>query len=95
MPTWSPSNKPVNAPTSYAVRSRWARSSSPDGRRAPRKGEGIGTRITQTHWFVREHDEVPAETWKLLAVKSKANCGACHTRAEQGDFSEGSLRVPK
>ena len=43
----------------------------------------------------QEHDEVPTPTWKLPAVKSKANCGACHTRAEQGDFSEASLRVPK
>jgi len=63
--------------------------------RAPRKGEGIGTRITQTRWFVREHDEVPVDTWKLPAVRTKANCMACHTRAEQGDFSEGSLRMPK
>ncbi len=62
---------------------------------APRKSEGIAPRITQTRWFVREHDEVPAATWKLPAVKSKANCGACHTRAEQGDFSEASLRVPR
>ncbi len=63
--------------------------------RAPRKGEGIAPQITQARWFVREHDEVPTTTWMLPAVKSKANCGACHTRAEQGDFSEASLPVPE
>ena len=35
-------------------------------------------RITRSAWFVREHDEVPAATWKRPAVKSAANCAACH-----------------
>jgi nitrate/TMAO reductase-like tetraheme cytochrome c subunit len=52
-------------------------------------------RITETHWFRHEHDEVPAAVWKVPAVKSAANCGACHTQAERGDFSERSLRVPR
>jgi hypothetical protein len=52
-------------------------------------------RITETRWFRREHDEVPAAVWKNPAVKSAANCGACHTRAERGDFGERSLRVPR
>ena len=52
-------------------------------------------RITDTRWFRREHDEVPAALWKSAAVKSPANCGACHTQAERGDFSEGNLRMPR
>ena len=52
-------------------------------------------RITETRWFRREHDEVAAALWKSAAVKSAANCGACHTLAERGDFSERSLRVPR
>ncbi|MDA8109363.1 MAG: diheme cytochrome c [Betaproteobacteria bacterium] len=52
-------------------------------------------RITDTGWFVREHDEVPAATWRSAAVKSPANCAACHRRAEQGDFGERSLRLPR
>ncbi len=51
-------------------------------------------RITESRWFRKEHDEVPARTWKSPAVKSAANCAACHTRAEQGDYSERTLRVP-
>lgn len=52
-------------------------------------------RITRSAWFTRKHDEVSAASWKLPAVKSAANCAACHTRAEQGDFSERSVRIPR
>lgn len=52
-------------------------------------------RITRAPWFVREHDEVAAVTWKLPAVKSAANCAACHTKAEQGDYRERNIRIPR
>lgn len=52
-------------------------------------------RITRSAWFTREHDEVSAATWRLPAVKSAANCAACHTGAEQGDFSEHRIRIPR
>lgn len=52
-------------------------------------------RITRSAWFTREHDEVSAATWKLPAVKSASNCAACHTQADQGDFSERSVRIPR
>lgn len=52
-------------------------------------------RITETRWFMHEHDEVPARTWNSPKVKSAANCTACHAGADRGDFSEGSIRLPK
>ena len=52
-------------------------------------------RITRAAWFVREHDEVHAATWALPAVKSAANCAACHTRADQGEFRERDIRIPR
>jgi hypothetical protein len=52
-------------------------------------------RITRSPWFIRKHDEVPAATWKLPAVKSAANCNACHTRSDQGDFNERNVRIPR
>ena len=52
-------------------------------------------RITQSAWFVREHREVSAATWKLPAVRSPANCAACHAGAEQGDFDEHRVRIPR
>ncbi|MGZ8254167.1 MAG: diheme cytochrome c [Burkholderiaceae bacterium] len=52
-------------------------------------------RITKSAWFVREHDEVPAAAWQRPAVKSAANCTACHTNAARGDFNEHSVRIPR
>lgn len=60
------------------------------GREAPPED-----RITRSAWFGREHDEVPAASWRSAAVKSPANCGACHTQANQGDFDEHRVRIPR
>lgn len=53
------------------------------------------TRITQTRWFRREHDELAPEVWKRPDVKSPANCAACHMQAEAGDYSKRTRRVPR
>lgn len=52
-------------------------------------------RITRSSWFIRKHHEVSTVTWKLPAVKSAANCTACHIRSEQGDFNERNVRIPR
>jgi len=54
-------------------------------------------RITEAAWFKREHSgrETPPAVWKNPLVKSPANCKACHTQAERGDFSERNIKVPK
>ncbi|MBI5889942.1 MAG: cytochrome C [Nitrosomonadales bacterium] len=52
-------------------------------------------RITETRWFVHEHDEVSADVWKNPKVKSAANCAACHTGAETGNYSERSIKIPR
>lgn len=52
-------------------------------------------RITETRWFKSEHREVAARHWKNPKVKSRANCGACHTTADKGDFSEDNVKIPK
>ena len=52
-------------------------------------------RITETGRFKSEHEEVAARIWKNPKVKSPANCGACHTTAESGDYSEDNVRIPK
>ena len=52
-------------------------------------------RITRSTWFVRQHDEVAASVWKLPAVKSAANCSACHPQSDQGNFNEHSVRIPR
>ena len=54
-------------------------------------------RISEAAWFKREHDsrEVPPAAWKNPLVKSPANCQACHTQAERGDFSERNIKIPR
>jgi nitrate/TMAO reductase-like tetraheme cytochrome c subunit len=52
-------------------------------------------RITETRWFKSAHDEVSPRDWKRPQVKSPANCGACHSRADLGDFNEHDVRIPR
>jgi len=52
-------------------------------------------RVTETRWFRHEHDEVDAAVWKSPKVKSRANCAACHGGAEQGNFDEHNVRLPR
>ncbi len=52
-------------------------------------------RITTATWFRDEHDEVSAATWRRPAVRSAANCDACHPRAASGDFEEDRVSIPR
>jgi mono/diheme cytochrome c family protein len=52
-------------------------------------------RLTRSPWFIREHREVPTPLWRSPAVKSAANCAACHRGAERGTFSEHDVRLPR
>ena len=63
------------------------------GKRARATADSL--RITETAWFRHEHDEVPAAAWKRPAIKSPANCAACHTAAEQGDYRKRNIRIPR
>lgn len=52
-------------------------------------------RITRSAWFERKHRKIEASTWRLPSVKSAANCAACHTRADRGDYDDDSVQLPK
>lgn len=46
-------------------------------------------RITETpHWVHEHNEEVSPRAWKDPKVKSKANCLACHPRANRGDYDD-------
>jgi len=46
-------------------------------------------RITETPYWVHEHnEEVPQRAWSDPKVKSKANCLACHSRADKGNYDD-------
>lgn len=52
-------------------------------------------RLTTTPWFTRKHSEVNLDVFRRTAIKSPANCVACHTQAEQGNFDDNFVRIPK
>lgn len=72
-----------------------AKNAGDPGRYVDSKGAAVPLRITQTRWFLREHDEVRADAWARPSIKSPANCGACHQGAADGNFSERGIRIPK
>jgi hypothetical protein len=45
-------------------------------------------RITDTRFWKRGHGEISTAAFTSAKVKSKANCGACHASATQGQFGE-------
>lgn len=73
--------------------STWLSANAAEGRRAAQPP--AEDRITRSAWFTREHDEVPAATWKRPSIKSASNCMACHTGADRGDFNEHNVRIPR
>jgi len=77
-------NKEITAFLVNHASNRWSASTAP-------------LRITESAWFRREHDghEINPAVWKNPQVKSPANCGACHPRAERGDFNEHDIRIPR
>lgn len=52
-------------------------------------------RISETAWFVHEHDEISPQVLKRPKIGSLANCNACHRGAEQGSYSERQIRIPR
>ena len=50
-------------------------------------------RISETSSFKREHREIKRKMVTQPAVKSFANCNACHTQATSGNYSERTIKI--
>jgi len=51
-------------------------------------------RITDTRYFKKEHDEIPARLVKGNEhVRSFSNCDSCHQSAKSGSFSERDIKI--
>ncbi len=55
---------------------------------------GTRPRLTLTRWFVTTHRAVQDITTADHGPSRAPNCPACHRRADNGDYTGGSLRVP-
>lgn len=51
-------------------------------------------RITEVSYWKHKHEEIDAQVWKRNEIKNKANCGACHLDAKQGNFEDADMRIP-
>ncbi len=80
-------------PAAVKELSTWLSANAAKGRQAVESPPA--DRITRSAYFTRQHDEVPAATWKRASIKSAANCAACHIGADRGDFNEHNVRIPR
>jgi mono/diheme cytochrome c family protein len=58
------------------------------------RGATVYEKISSQEWFIKEHRKLPSRYVTQQSVKSWANCGACHTKAEQGMYGERYINVP-
>lgn len=58
-------------------------------------GSTTPLRVTETNYFIRKHDEIADNVFKRKAIGSKANCLACHSGAEAGNYDDDGVRIPK
>lgn len=88
----------ANQIMTFLDRQAAARGTGEYGERAWRAtvGRAPTLRITETDYFQGQHHEIPE---KMVAgnpeVGSFSRCEACHAGAEQGNFDEHSVRIPR
>lgn len=51
-------------------------------------------RVSEVPAIVSEHHDIPAAVFARESVGGRANCPACHVRAEQGDYDDDGVRIP-
>ncbi|MCR4378040.1 MAG: cytochrome b/b6 domain-containing protein [Rhodospirillales bacterium] len=51
--------------------------------------------ITATPYWVRKHEGVDPNFFKLKKVGAKSNCGGCHTDHYSGRFDDQKIKIPK
>jgi len=55
----------------------------------------IPIKVSETPYIINKHDEIPEKLIKYnKKVNSLSNCVACHSKAEQGLFSEHGVKIP-
>jgi len=82
----------VDAATAAAIAAHLQANAQPAG---SKRYDPAATRITETRWFRKEHDEIAAGMFRRASVASPANCAACHPQAAQGQFNEHDVRIPR
>lgn len=53
-----------------------------------------GIYITKSAYFIKEHRKIAPKLIEQKEVGSLANCMACHTLADKGNYSERNIVIP-
>ena len=57
--------------------------------------DGAPLRVSKTPYFIKKHNELSRKMVQdNPRVGSLSNCGACHTKADTGSFSESQILIP-
>jgi len=81
--------------TQFLVKNSADQSSLRRSQKIAQSIQDVPLRFTETAYFKRKHHEVGDEVWQRKKVASRANCVACHGRAEAGIFDEDEVRIPR
>ena len=52
-------------------------------------------RITETPYIQEKHHDLDASIFSRQSIGSFSNCIACHTKAEQGNYDDDFVKIPK
>ena len=52
-------------------------------------------RITETPYIQEKHHELNSSVFSRQSVGSRSNCSACHPKAEQGNYDDDFVNIPK
>jgi hypothetical protein len=58
-------------------------------------GAAAPLRLTEVSYFQRKHRELGPDVVARPAVKTLANCAACHAGAQDWDFDEDRVKIPR
>lgn len=93
------SNATLEAPAAMEITRFLVSNAGRAGQSQSGSASGARLRITETPWFKREHrdghDGLSASVWQSAEVKTPANCVACHREANEGNYSERGIRIPR
>jgi len=52
-------------------------------------------RITETPYIKEKHHDLDANIFSRQSIGSFSNCVACHTKAEQGNYDDDFVKIPR
>ena len=58
------------------------------------KGQ-IPLRISETPYIKEKHHELNSSVFNRPSIGTRSNCIACHTTAEQGNYDDDNVKIPK